>query len=178
MKLHEILHIFKQIYRGQYKVSNKNGGWVWDPPWFSLLLGISKIEMFIHKYALIIIMRQFKEFEQSRQVLSLKHSCSTLSLTPCVKRPQLNGKCLWKRKASFNSSFIYLWSIWDASRKVKDISRPPQLWPVIISCVMSSMSVVRMLHFTKWILECFFFLEYNNSLVIRSISYEWFTWFR
>lgn len=32
VKLHEILYIFKQIYRGQCKVSNKNCEWVWDPP--------------------------------------------------------------------------------------------------------------------------------------------------
>lgn len=84
-----------------------------------------RLMMLNHKYALVIIRRQFKEFKQSRQVLgwSLKYSWLTLSLTPCVKRPQPSGKCSWKQRAGFNFMIIIFnfWSLWDDSRKVKDI---------------------------------------------------------
>lgn len=46
----------------------------------------------------------------------------------------------------------------------------PQLWPVITSCDMIFMLVVRMSHFTKWNSECF--LSECNPLVSRSISYD------
>lgn len=120
VKLHKILHIFKQSYRGQCKVSNKSCEWVWDPPW-GVLSSLGNIQYWCSSINMLLLSSSgsLKNSEKTSSQLKFKYPWLTLPLTPCMKRPQLNGKCSWKWRENFIYSLKnFLKSIWNASRKV------------------------------------------------------------
>lgn len=126
VKLHEILHILKPIYRAQCEVSYRSCEWIWDPHW-GVLSSLGTVHqwlmMLIQKYALTtIIIRQFIK-NSNRVGKLLGWNLNILDFIypqPHVCRPQLTGKCSWEWRAGFNFVVVFFFEAYGMPlRKVK-----------------------------------------------------------